>query len=74
MDRIIDRISVELDRDQQRTLWRDLTKIQSEDLPVLPLFFSVFVTLFRDGVTGVRGPSRPSTRTTWNAAEWDLAR
>jgi ABC-type transport system substrate-binding protein len=72
MDGIIDRIAVETDRGEQRRLWRDLVRIQSEDLPVLPLFFSVFVTLFRDGVTGVRGPSKPSTRATWNAAEWDL--
>jgi hypothetical protein len=39
---------------------------------VLPLYFSVFVTLFRDGVAGVRGPSKSSTRATWNVAEWDL--
>lgn len=73
MDRIIDGLAVEIDRAEQRLLWRELARIQSEELPVLPLFFSVFVTLFRDGVTGVRGPSKPSTRATWNAAEWDIA-
>lgn len=73
MDRIIDGLAVEIDRAEQRLLWRELARLQSEELPVLPLFFSVFVTLFRDGVTGVRGPSKPTTRATWNTAEWDLA-
>lgn len=73
MDRIIDRIAVEIDRGEQRRLWRELARIQSEELPVLPLFFNVVVSLFRDGITGVRGFTKPNTKATWNAAEWDLA-
>jgi ABC-type transport system substrate-binding protein len=73
MDRIIDRITVEIDRGEQRRLWRDLVRIQSEELPALPLFFNVVTSLFREGVTGVRGFSKPNTRATWNVAEWDVA-
>jgi peptide/nickel transport system substrate-binding protein len=73
MDRIIDRIAVEIDRGEQRRLWRDLIRIQSEDLPALPLFFNVVTSLFREGVTGVRGFSKPNTRATWNASEWDVS-
>jgi hypothetical protein len=73
MDRIIDRIAVEIDRGEQRRLWRDLIRIQSDELPALPLFFNVVSSLYREGVTGVRGFSKPNTRATWNVAEWDLA-
>jgi peptide/nickel transport system substrate-binding protein len=73
MDHIIDRIAVEIDRAEQRRLWRELVRIQSEELPALPLFFNVVTILFREGVTGVRGFSKPNTRATWNVAEWDVA-
>jgi peptide/nickel transport system substrate-binding protein len=73
MDHIIGRIAVEIDRGEQRRLWRDLARIQSEELPVLPLYFNVVVSLFRDGVTGVRGFTKPNTKATWNIVEWDVA-
>jgi peptide/nickel transport system substrate-binding protein len=72
MDRIIGRIEGEIDRDEQRRLWRELVKMQSEELPALPLYFSVVTSLFRDGVTGVRGFTKPNTKATWNVAEWDV--
>jgi peptide/nickel transport system substrate-binding protein len=72
MDRIIDRLFVATDRSEQRDLWRGLMKIQTEDLPVLPLFFEIKASLFREGVTGFRGDTKPSTSATWNVAEWDL--
>jgi hypothetical protein len=34
--------------------------------------FNPAITLFRDGVTGVKGDTHPSTSATWNVAEWDL--
>ena len=55
-----------------RQLWRDLVKIESEDLPVLPVFFLIVATIFREGVTGVKGDSNPRSGATWNVAEWDL--
>jgi peptide/nickel transport system substrate-binding protein len=72
MDSIIGRLEIEIDRNEQRRLWRDLVRIQSEELPVLPLYFSVVTTLFRDGVTGARGFTKPHTKATWNVAEWDI--
>jgi peptide/nickel transport system substrate-binding protein len=72
MDRIIDRIQVATQPVEQRELWRSLMRIQSEDLPVLPLYFEVKAAIFREGVVGIRGDSKPVTSTTWNVGEWDL--
>ena len=30
------------------------------------------LTLFRDGVTGVKGDTKPRTTISWNIAEWDV--
>lgn len=39
MDRLIDAIEVELDRDKRAALWRALQEKMAEDVPDLPLFF-----------------------------------
>ncbi|HIJ64025.1 MAG TPA: peptide ABC transporter substrate-binding protein [Rhodospirillaceae bacterium] len=39
MDRLIDAIEVELDRDKRRALWSQLQALYAEDLPELPLTF-----------------------------------
>lgn len=71
-DRIIDSIGSTIDPDRLRGLWRDLVKHQSEQLPVLPLFFNVTVSLFREGVSGSKGDTKPRTNMTWNVYEWDV--
>lgn len=71
-DRIIDALNTALDPAEQRLLWRSLMKLQSEDVPVLPMYFNLEMILFRDGVTGLRGQSEPKTGATWNVAEWDV--
>jgi peptide/nickel transport system substrate-binding protein len=71
-DATIDRLFTEIDPTAQRQLWRDLVKIESEDLPVLPVFFLIVATIFREGVTGVKGDSNPRSGATWNVAEWDV--
>jgi peptide/nickel transport system substrate-binding protein len=71
-DRIIDGLRSTVDPDQQRQLYRSLVALQATDLPVLPLFFDVEMTLFRAGVVGVRGDTRPRTSATWNVTEWDI--
>jgi peptide/nickel transport system substrate-binding protein len=72
LERIIDGIYSTIEPAEQQTLWRSFAKLQSEDLPVLPMFFRVIVTVFREGVTGVKGHTQPQTRLTWNIAEWDV--
>ncbi|HLT01177.1 MAG TPA: peptide ABC transporter substrate-binding protein [Geminicoccaceae bacterium] len=39
MDRLIDAIEVELDRDKREKMWHRLQEIYAEDLPALPLYF-----------------------------------
>lgn len=38
MDRLLDELEVELDRDRRRTLWRRIQEIYITDAPVLPLY------------------------------------
>lgn len=71
-DRIIDSIGSTIEPNRLRDLWRDLVRHQSEQLPVLPLFFNVTVSLFREGVTGSKGDTKPRTNMTWNVYEWDV--
>ena len=72
MDRMIDGLTTAIDPADQRRLYRDLVKLQTEELPVLPLYFNVQVTLFRQGVTGVKGDTTPRTSVSWNIADWDV--
>lgn len=72
MDRLIDTLTTTIDPADQRRIYRDVVKLQTEDLPVLPLYFNVQVTVFREGVLGVKGDTKPRTSVTWNVAEWDI--
>jgi len=71
-DRVANALNVAIDPGDQRRLFRDLARIESEDVPALPLYFNVQITLFRDGVTGVKRNTAPKTTATWNVAEWDV--
>lgn len=46
--------------------------MQTELLPGLPLTFHVGAMIFREGVTGVKGDTRPSSGVMWNGPEWDI--
>jgi ABC-type transport system substrate-binding protein len=71
-DRLADALRMAIDPAQQRELYRELVAFQTQELPVLPLYYQASVTLFREGVTGVRGGTVPRTSATWNIAEWDV--
>jgi peptide/nickel transport system substrate-binding protein len=63
MDRLIDAIEVELDRDKRKALWAQIQQIYAEDLPALPLFFradSYILPKWLKGVTPT-GHQFPST-------------
>ncbi|MEA2641899.1 MAG: peptide/nickel transport system substrate-binding protein [Chloroflexota bacterium] len=72
-DRIVDTLRSAIDPGAQRQLYHALVDLQTQELPVLPLYFDVEMTLFRQGVTGVRGDTRPRTSATWNVSEWDVS-
>ncbi|MBM2812355.1 MAG: hypothetical protein HW416_3114 [Chloroflexi bacterium] len=71
-DRPIDGLQTAIDPVRQRDLFRELISVQTQELPALPLYYNVSVTLFREGVTGVLGSTVPRTSFTWNVADWDL--
>ena len=73
MDRLVDGLlGTAIDPADQQRLYRDLVRSQTEDLPVLPLYFNPNMRIFREGVTGVRGDARFSGGATWNVADWDV--
>ncbi|MBM2812299.1 MAG: hypothetical protein HW416_3058 [Chloroflexi bacterium] len=71
LDLIIDRPNTAIDPTDQRSRYRDSVRVQTEQLPLLPLYFDVQMALFRAGVTGVKGDTKPTTSVAWNVAEWD---
>lgn len=72
MDRIVEALGTAIDPADQRRLYGDLVTMQSEDLPLFPLYFPVQLTLLREGVVGVRGNSKPAGSVMWNVTEWDI--
>jgi peptide/nickel transport system substrate-binding protein len=73
MDRLIDAIEVELDREKRETMWHRLQEIYAEELPVLPLYFRANPHIWPPWLEGVTptGHLNPSTLwvETWRAAE-----
>jgi peptide/nickel transport system substrate-binding protein len=53
VDRLLDAIETELDREKRRALWAELQKIYATDLPVIPLFFRADPFIVPKWLTGV---------------------
>jgi len=72
MDRLIDSIEVELDRDKRAALWRRLQQLYARDLPALPLYFRADAFILPHWLHGVTptGHQYPSTLwvENWRAA------
>lgn len=71
-DRAVDGLRAAIDPSAQRPLYADFVRILSQDLPMLPLYYTTGVTLAREGITGVKGESHPPSSVFWNIAEWDV--
>lgn len=65
MDRIIDAIEIELDRDKRGALWAELQRLYATDLPVLPLYFRADSYILPKWLTGVRPTGHKYTTTNW---------
>lgn len=72
VDQIVDELLASVDPAVHRRLGGDLVRLYTEELPGLPLYFTIQVIFFREGVSGVVGGARPSGSDTWNIAEWDI--
>jgi peptide/nickel transport system substrate-binding protein len=71
VDKLIEQIEVELDRDKRKELWRRLQDIYAEELPAIPLYFRAEPHILPKWLENVRptGHQYPSTLwiETWRA-------
>jgi peptide/nickel transport system substrate-binding protein len=71
MDRLIDALEIELDRDKRKTMWAEMQRIYATELPSLPLYFRSDTFILPKWLSGVRpsGNQYPSTLriTDWTA-------
>ena len=74
MDRLIDRLYMTVDDRGQGLLLRDLGELLAEDLPALPMYFSVNAAVALKRVKAIQdfpGATRVGT-TSRNAHLWDV--
>ncbi len=72
MDRLIEAIEVELDRDARAELWAELQRLYAAELPVLPLYFRANPHIWPEWLEGVRPTGHQDVSTLW-VEEWRAA-
>jgi peptide/nickel transport system substrate-binding protein len=65
MDRLIDAIEVEMDKDKRRRLWSQIQALYAEDLPDLPLTFRADPYVLPTWLTGVEPTGHQYPTTLW---------
>jgi peptide/nickel transport system substrate-binding protein len=70
-DRLARTVNATLDRSQRAQLFVEMSRVFSEDLPVIPLYFQPSVNGFVAGLSGPT-PVSPDTAMNWNLHEWEL--
>jgi peptide/nickel transport system substrate-binding protein len=71
-DRLVDEAKVAIGPADQQRLHREIARLRTDQLPEMPLYFVINLTVFRDGVTGIKGAARPRGGLGWNVMEWDV--
>ena len=71
MDKLLEAIEVELDRDKRKTMWRELQHIYATDLPVLPLYFRADAYVLPKWLNGVTPTGHKYTTTLW-VEDWEI--
>ena len=69
VDKLLDSIEVELDREKRRSLWKELQAAYARDLPVLPLYFRATPYVFPKWLKGVTPTGHTYPTTLW-IEEW----
>ena len=69
MDRLIDAIEAELDRDKRQALWSRLQQRYASDLPAIPLYFRTDAYILPPWLQGVRPTGHQHPSTLW-VEEW----
>ncbi len=72
MDRLLDAIETELDRDKRKTLWRALQHLYARDLPVIPLYFRADAYILPTWLKGVKPTGHQYPSTLW-IEEWSVS-
>lgn len=65
MDRLVERIEVELDRETRRRLWHRLQEIYADELPVIPLYFRANAYVLPKWLDGVKPTGHQDPTTLW---------
>ena len=65
MDRLIDALEIELDRDKRKTLWAEVQRLYATELPSLPLYFRSDSFILPKWLTGVRPTGNQYPTTLW---------
>ena len=65
MDRLIDALEIELDRDKRKALWVEAQRLYASELPSLPLFFRSDTFILPKWLSGVRPTGNQSPTTLW---------
>ncbi len=71
-DRLIDEAKVAIDPVDQQRLYGEIARLRTDQLPEMPLYFVINLTVFREGVTGIKGIARGRGGVGWNVMEWDV--
>jgi peptide/nickel transport system substrate-binding protein len=66
MDRLLDAIEGELDKEKRRVLWSQLQALYAEDLPALPLTFHAVPFIFPKWLKGVEPTGHQYPTTLWS--------
>src|SRR5690606_35862708 len=72
MDRLIDAIEVELDREERERLWAELQQLYAETLPGPPLYWRAEHYILPTWLEGVRPSGHQGTTTLW-VEDWRRA-
>jgi peptide/nickel transport system substrate-binding protein len=73
VDKLIDSIEVELDRDKRKELWRRLQEIYAEELPALPLYFRADAYIMPKWLKGIEPTGHQDISPLW-VETWHVAR
>jgi len=65
MDRLIDALEIELDRDKRRTMWAEVQRLYATELPSLPLYFRSDTFILPKWLSGVRPTGNQYPTTLW---------
>ncbi len=71
MDRLIDALEIELDRDKRRVLWAEMQRLYATELPSLPLYFRSDSFILPKWLGGVRPTGNQSPTTLW-ITDWTV--